>query len=138
MRRTYSCMHSKDHPESFRALQTLFAAPEVIEKFTGRISKFQSRASNISLSLDEAALQISRSDWSRLFSAYRKDLRSISGSNLKALMENSNLYFLNVEQGNNESTIYLPVQKSDRNTMKFLQSRGYLKELKTLNSESDK
>ena len=138
MRRTYSCMYSKDHPESFRALQTLFAAPEVIEKFTGRISKFQSRASNISLSLDEAALQISRSDWSRLFSAYRKDLRSISGSNLKALMENSNLYFLNVEQGNNESTIYLPVQKSDRNTMKFLQRRGYLKELKTLNSESDK
>lgn len=138
MRRTYSCMYSKDHPESFRALQTLFAAPEVIEKFTGRISKFQSRASNISLSLDETALQISRSDWSRLFSAYRKDLRSISGSNLKALMENSNLYFLNVKQGNNESTIYLPVQKSDRNTMKFLQSRGYLKELKTLNSESDK
>lgn len=138
MRRTYSCMYSKDHPESFRALQTLFAAPEVIEKFTGRISQFQSRASNISLSLDEAALQISRSDWSRLFSAYRKDLRSISGSNLKTLMENSNLYFLNVEQGNNESTIYLPVQKSDRNTMKFLQSRGYLKELKTLNSESDK
>lgn len=138
MRRTYSCMYSKDHPESFRALQTLFAAPEVIEKFAGRISQFQSRASNISLSLDEAALQISRSDWSRLFSAYRKDLRSISGSNLKALMENSNLYFLNVKQGNNESTIYLPVQKSDRNTMKFLQSRGYLKELKTLNSESDK